>query len=119
MCLEPGVDGLEIARRVLTINPKVFRALIPRLGDGFVQAVEILRGSCGRIVLSGMGKSDSIAKNVAATLAITVPEAAKEIRAAVHLVARQPGGQGAAHEAIESLLKTQARWPEVLERYRR
>jgi hypothetical protein len=104
---------------VLIIEAEAIRALMPRLGDGFVQAVEILQGCCGRVVLSGMGNSDFIAKKVAATLASTVPEAAEEVWATAHFGTRRPGGQGAVHGTIELLLKAQARWPAVLERYRR
>jgi 3-deoxy-D-manno-octulosonate 8-phosphate phosphatase (KDO 8-P phosphatase) len=51
-----------------------------------------------------------------AGLAITVPDAVDELRAAAHYVTRRPGGQGAVHEAVEFLLKSQGRWPAVLER---
>ncbi|MEK7220960.1 MAG: HAD hydrolase family protein, partial [candidate division NC10 bacterium] len=54
-----------------------------------------------------------------AGLAITVPDAVEEIRAAAHYVTSRPGGQGAVREAIELLLKAQAHWPAVMERYRR
>ena len=54
-----------------------------------------------------------------AGLAISVPDAVDEVRAAAHYVTRRPGGQGAVREAIELLLKAQAHWPAVLERYRR
>jgi len=54
-----------------------------------------------------------------AGLAIMVPGAVDEVRAAAHYVTRRPGGQGAVREAIELLLKAQRHWPAVLERYRR
>jgi 3-deoxy-D-manno-octulosonate 8-phosphate phosphatase (KDO 8-P phosphatase) len=54
-----------------------------------------------------------------AGLAITVPDAVDEVRAAAHYVTRRPGGQGAVREAIELLLKAQDHWPAVLERYQR
>ena len=52
-----------------------------------------------------------------AGLAITVPDAAGEVRRAAQYVTRCPAGQGAVREAIELLLKAQGRWPKVLERY--
>ncbi|HYL80564.1 MAG TPA: KpsF/GutQ family sugar-phosphate isomerase [Candidatus Acidoferrum sp.] len=67
----PGVDSLAVARRVLEIEGEAIRALIPRLGDAFVRAVELLRDCRGRVVLSGMGKSGFIAKKIAATFAST------------------------------------------------
>jgi 3-deoxy-D-manno-octulosonate 8-phosphate phosphatase (KDO 8-P phosphatase) len=54
-----------------------------------------------------------------AGLAVTVPGAVDEVRAAAHYVTRRPGGQGAVREAIELLLKAQGHWPSVMERYRR
>ncbi len=63
--------SLECARRVLAIEAGAIQGLIPRLGNGFLQAVEILQGCRGRVVLTGMGKSGFIAKKIAATLAST------------------------------------------------
>jgi 3-deoxy-D-manno-octulosonate 8-phosphate phosphatase (KDO 8-P phosphatase) len=54
-----------------------------------------------------------------AGLAITVPGAVDEVREAAHYVTRRQGGHGAVREAIELLLKAQAHWPAILERYRR
>ncbi|MBI4574168.1 MAG: HAD hydrolase family protein [candidate division NC10 bacterium] len=54
-----------------------------------------------------------------AGLAITVPDAVEEVRAAAHYVSHRPGGQGAVREAIELLLKAQGHWPTLLERYQR
>jgi len=54
-----------------------------------------------------------------AGLAISVPDAVGEVRAAAHYVTRRPGGQGAVREAVELLLKSQNHWPAVLERYQR
>ena len=62
---------LERARRVLEIEAKAVAALIPRLNDDFVRAVEILYECQGRVVLTGMGKSGFIAKKIAATLTST------------------------------------------------
>ena len=54
-----------------------------------------------------------------AGLAVAVPGAVDEVRAAAHYVTRRPGGEGAVREAIELLLKAQGHWPAVMERYRR
>ena len=62
---------LERARRVLEVEAQAVAALIPRLNDDFVRAVEILYECKGRVVLTGMGKSGFIAKKIAATLAST------------------------------------------------
>lgn len=62
---------LERARRVLKVEADAVAALIPRLGEAFVRAVEILYECQGRVVLTGMGKSGFIAKKIAATLTST------------------------------------------------
>jgi len=62
---------LERARQVLQIEADAVAALIPRLGEEFTRAVEILYECQGRVVLTGMGKSGFIAKKIAATLTST------------------------------------------------
>lgn len=62
---------LERARRVLEIEAGAVAALIPRLDEHFIRAVEILYECQGRVVLIGMGKSGYIAKKIAGTLAST------------------------------------------------
>ena len=47
------------------------RALRDQLDGGFVQAVALLLGCRGRVVVSGIGKSGHIARKIAATLAST------------------------------------------------
>jgi arabinose-5-phosphate isomerase len=65
------MDILGAARRVLEIEAEAVRALIPRLDEDFVRAVEIVQACGGRVVLTGMGKSGFIAKKIAATLTST------------------------------------------------
>ncbi len=62
---------LERARRVLTVEAAAVAALVPRLGEEFVRAVEVLYECQGRVVLTGMGKSGFVAKKIAATLTST------------------------------------------------
>ena len=54
-----------------------------------------------------------------AGLALSVPDAVDEVRAAAHYVTRRAGGRGAVREAIEILLKSQNLWSAELERYQR
>jgi arabinose-5-phosphate isomerase len=58
-------------RQVLQIEAEAILALIPKLDGRFERAVEILRDCRGRVVLTGMGKSGSIAQKIASTLAGT------------------------------------------------
>jgi arabinose-5-phosphate isomerase len=62
---------LELARRVLSIEAEAVRALIERLDQKFVDAVELIHQRKGRVVVSGMGKSGHIARKIASTLAST------------------------------------------------
>jgi len=59
----------ETAKKVLEIESEAIRALIPRLDASFDRAVEVLIGTKGRVVLTGMGKSGIIAQKISATLA--------------------------------------------------
>jgi arabinose-5-phosphate isomerase len=62
---------LELARRVLSIEAEAVRALIDRLDQKFIDAVELIQQRKGRVVVSGMGKSGHIARKIASTLAST------------------------------------------------
>ncbi len=48
---------------------------------------------------------------------IAVSDAVEEVRAEARFVTTAAGGQAAAREAVEHILKAQNRWDEVLERY--
>ncbi len=58
-------------RRVLQIEAEAILALIPKLDARFDRAVEIIRDCRGRVVLTGMGKSGSVAQKIASTMAGT------------------------------------------------
>ncbi|WP_079433371.1 SIS domain-containing protein [Zoogloea sp. LCSB751] len=62
---------LELARRVLDIEAEAVRQLSIRLDDSFVQAVDLILASHGRVIVSGVGKSGHIGRKFAATLAST------------------------------------------------
>ena len=61
----------EIARRVLEIESAAILDLLPRIGEGFDAALEILLGCPGRVVVMGVGKSGLIGQKVSATFAST------------------------------------------------
>jgi arabinose-5-phosphate isomerase len=61
----------EQAKRVLRIEADAIIALIDRIDDRFEQAVDIVLGCKGRVVVTGMGKSGLIGKKIAATLTST------------------------------------------------
>jgi 3-deoxy-D-manno-octulosonate 8-phosphate phosphatase (KDO 8-P phosphatase) len=53
-----------------------------------------------------------------AGLAACPADAAEEVRAAAHLVARAPGGRGAVREVVEIILKHQGAWDALVARVR-
>ena len=70
MATEPG-KTLRRARDVLDIEARGILSLIERLDESFVQAVDILYGCKGKVVVTGMGKSGLICRKIAATLSST------------------------------------------------
>jgi arabinose-5-phosphate isomerase len=69
-----AIDSLTVARRVLEIESDAIRALIPRLGEGLLEACQLClkaQKKQARIVVIGMGKSGHIGSKIAATLAST------------------------------------------------
>ncbi len=62
---------LGLAERVLRLEAASVLALCPRLDDRFVDAVALLHGCRGRVIVTGMGKSGIIGRKIAATLAST------------------------------------------------
>jgi arabinose-5-phosphate isomerase len=67
----PRGSTIELARRVLEIEADAVRALIDRIDQRFLQAIELIHGRHGRVIVSGMGKSGHIARKIASTLAST------------------------------------------------
>jgi arabinose-5-phosphate isomerase len=65
----PG--DFEAARRVLDCAAEAIGALREALDGAFSQAVDLIVGTRGRVIVSGMGKSGHVARKVAATLAST------------------------------------------------
>ncbi len=68
---EKGQGSLAEGRRVLEIEARAVEALIERLDERFVKAVDVLVRCKGKVVVSGMGKSGLIGQKIAATLAST------------------------------------------------
>jgi arabinose-5-phosphate isomerase len=59
------------AKRVLEVEAAAILGLINHLDDSFVDVVELVNASAGRVVTMGLGKSGIICKKVSATLAST------------------------------------------------
>jgi len=68
---ERAPDVRKIAERVFRLEADAILGLIPKLDERFEEAVEVLRGCGGRVIVTGMGKSGLIGRKIAATLAST------------------------------------------------
>ena len=60
---------IQRATECLQCEAAAIEALIPRLDDNFLRAVEAIRDCKGKIVVTGVGKSGHIGSKIAATLA--------------------------------------------------
>lgn len=67
----PAVDVRSLAVRVLEIEARAVSGLVPRIGEAFARACELILGCEGRVVVTGMGKSGHVGGKIAATLAST------------------------------------------------
>ncbi len=63
--------ALELGREVILIEAAAVQALARRLDGTFLRAMDIIIGSKGRVIVSGMGKSGHIARKIASTLSST------------------------------------------------
>lgn len=62
---------LDRAKEVLEIEASAIRAISDRLDRRFIDAVHLIVGCKGRVVVTGMGKSGAIARKIAGTMAST------------------------------------------------
>jgi len=71
----PGVPSpdmsRETARKVLEVEAHAILGLVPRVGEAYDRAVDLLLACTGRVVVSGMGKSGLIGQKISATLSST------------------------------------------------
>jgi arabinose-5-phosphate isomerase len=65
------LNSLDIAKKVLKTEADAVAGLIQKLDCNFERAIDIIFGSKGRVVVTGMGKSGLVGKKIAATLAST------------------------------------------------
>ncbi|AJC20905.1 KpsF/GutQ family sugar-phosphate isomerase [Pandoraea pulmonicola] len=68
--INPG-RALEVAREVLRTEADAIERVSAHLDDSFFEAVSLLLGCRGRVVVTGMGKSGHIGRKLAATFAST------------------------------------------------
>jgi arabinose-5-phosphate isomerase len=65
------MEGVEYGRRILEVEELAIRKVRESLGPTFEQAVSLILGCTGRIVVTGMGKAGIVGEKVSATLAST------------------------------------------------
>jgi len=65
------ISLLASAKRTIELESKAILGLIPRLGDEFEKACQLILDCQARVVVIGMGKSGHIGRKIAATLAST------------------------------------------------
>lgn len=63
--------AITLAREVLLMESDAVRSLASRLDSAFDQAVQMLLGCSGRVVVTGVGKSGAIARKMAGILSST------------------------------------------------
>jgi arabinose-5-phosphate isomerase len=66
-----GFDAVTVGRRVLATESKALDQMADQLGQAFIDAVEAIFTTKGRVVLTGVGKSGHVGRKIAATLAST------------------------------------------------
>lgn len=64
-------QALRLARKTFEIEAGAVLGLATRIGDEFVQAVQLMIACSGRVVVMGIGKSGHIGRKISATLAST------------------------------------------------
>jgi arabinose-5-phosphate isomerase len=62
---------VERGRRVVRLEREALATVEERLGESFARAVQLIAGSAGRVIVTGMGKSGLIGRKIAATLTST------------------------------------------------
>ncbi|MBS3780553.1 MAG: hypothetical protein KGY41_09175, partial [Desulfovermiculus sp.] len=64
-------DWLDLARQVLNTEIQGLEHVRDNLGPEFEQALRVLAGCQGRVVVTGLGKSGLVGRKIAATLSST------------------------------------------------
>lgn len=62
---------LDHAKKILMIEAEAVEALVDRIDEKFLNAIDIIYSCSGKVIVTGMGKSGLIGKKIAATLAST------------------------------------------------
>lgn len=118
-----GTFGLLTARSSHIVRVRAAELGIDLIRQGFddkltvaQQIIEQLKLSPQKVCYIGDDLAD-IPLLQYVGLGVAVANAADDVLAIAHHVTRNEGGRGAVRELIESILKSQGRWDEVIRRY--
>ena len=64
-------EWLAVARRAMQTEAESVAAAAERVGDNFLNAVDLIRQHSGKVVVTGLGKSGHVARKIVATLQST------------------------------------------------
>ena len=64
-------DVISVAKKCFQDEAQAILNMIPRLDENFTKAIEIIIGSKGRLIVTGVGKSGHIGAKIASTMAST------------------------------------------------
>lgn len=65
------MNVIDEARRVILVEALALSAMAERIDDSFERAIDLILGSTGRVIVSGMGKSGLVGQKIASTMAST------------------------------------------------
>ncbi|MFT6332744.1 MAG: arabinose-5-phosphate isomerase, partial [Lentimonas sp.] len=63
------INYINSAKKTIEAEISGLNALLDFLGESFINAIDLILESKGRVVVSGMGKSGHIGNKIAATMA--------------------------------------------------
>src|SRR5262249_49358123 len=64
----PAAERLEYARQIVRGEASALELVAQRLGDSFVEAIDLLFQCPGRVAITGTGKSADVGQKIAGTL---------------------------------------------------
>lgn len=65
------MNVIDEARRVIRVEAEALSVMAERIDASFAQAIDLILGSQGRLIVSGMGKSGLVGQKIASTMAST------------------------------------------------
>jgi arabinose-5-phosphate isomerase len=65
------MTAIDEARRVIRVEADALSAMADRIDESFERAIDVIVGSPGRVIVSGMGKSGLVGQKIASTMAST------------------------------------------------